>query len=72
MYHASASLFKLQDITRTYGPIKIPNWGYSKLKKKQLNEIYEVHHAELVVYIRCREEFGLWVCRVNVFVKMPT
>ena len=68
----SASLFKLQDTTRIYGPIRIPEWGYSKLKKKQLKEIYDIHYSELVIDSRFREDFGLWVYRVNVLVKMPT
>ena len=68
----SASLFKLQDTTRIYGPIKIPNCDDSKLKTKQLEELYKVHHSELVVDIRYRESFGLWVYRVNVLVTMST
>ena len=68
----SVSLSPLQNTTRTYGPIKIPNCGDSKLKTKQLEELYKVHHSELVVDIRYRESFGLWVYRVNVLVTMPT
>ena len=68
----SAPLSPLQNTTRTYGPIKNPNCGYSKLKTKQLEELYKVHHSELVVDIRYRESFGLWVYRVNVLVTMPT
>ena len=68
----SASLSPLQKTTRTYGPIKIPNCDDSKLKTKQLEELYKVHHSELVVDIRYRELFGLWVYRVNVLVTMPT
>ena len=68
----SASLSPLQNTTRTYGPIKIPNCGYSKLKPKQLEELDKVHHSELVVDIRYRESFGLWVYRVSVLVTMPT
>ena len=68
----SASLLQLQNTTRTCGSIKIPNCGYSKLTTKQLEELYKVHHSELVVDIRYREPFGLWVYRVNVLVTMPT
>ena len=68
----SASLFKVQDSTRIYGPIRIPDPGHSKLKRQQLQEIYDIHHSELVVDIRFREAFCLWVYRVNVLVNMPT
>ena len=68
----SASLSSLQKTTRTYGPIKILNCDDSKLRPKQLEELYNVHHSELVVDIRYRELFGLWVYRVNVLATMPT
>ena len=68
----SASLFNVQDSTRIYGPIRIPDPGHSKLKRQQLQQIYDIHHSELVVDIRFREAFGLWVYRVNVLVNMPT
>ena len=69
---APSSLFKLQDSTRIYGPIRIPDPGNSKLTRQQLQQIYDIHHSELVADIRFREAFGLWVYRINVVVKMPT